>query len=220
MNEVFFFLHILLVALFLYFSLYFGKNTLITFISLNAVLANFFIVKQINLFSLNVTASDVFSIGSIWGLNLLQEYYGKKAAKKAAIVALFSLVFFVAMSKVHLLYLPSAVDTTHFSFANIFSSSFRIVFSSIVVFYLVQKIDIQIFSLFKKKISLPVRLFVCLMISQAIDTILFSFFGLYGIVHSIIPIIFFSYLIKIVVILTTIPFNLFIRKKDLNEQFF
>ena len=40
-------------------------------------------LKQITLFGLNATASDIFAIGSLLGLNLLREIYGITEAKKA-----------------------------------------------------------------------------------------------------------------------------------------
>jgi uncharacterized integral membrane protein (TIGR00697 family) len=50
------------------------------------------------------------------------------------------------------------------------------------------------------------------MISQAIDTVFFSFLGLYGIVSNISDIILASYLIKILAILLATPFVAFARK--------
>jgi uncharacterized integral membrane protein (TIGR00697 family) len=51
-----------------------------------------------------------------------------------------------------------------------------------------------------------------LIVSQAVDTVLFSFLGLYGIVSDISDIIFASYIIKILAILLATPFVAFARK--------
>ena len=59
-------------------------------------------IKQIDLFGFSVTCSDVFAIGGILSLNLLQEYFGKEAASRAVKVSLLALLFFAVMSQVHL----------------------------------------------------------------------------------------------------------------------
>ena len=136
MNESIFLLHVLVVLGFVLASLRLGKGALIALISLQGVLANLFVVKQMFFLGFSVTCSDVFAIGGILSLNLLQEYYGKEAAKQAVNISLLTLLFFAFMSQIHLLYAPTVSDTTHGAFQTIFSQSVRIVFSSIGTFYL------------------------------------------------------------------------------------
>ena len=195
-------------------------------IVLQAVIANLFVIKQINLFSKILTCTDVFIIGAVFAQNLLQEYFGRKEAIKAIKVTFFSLVFFLVMSKVHLFYSPSSSDTTNESFKNILSSSPRIFLASIFTFFLTQRIDVIFFSKLKKifdgkKIAL--RLFLSAVFIQILDTLLFSFLGLYGIVDKIFDIMIFSFLIKLLVILTSSIFLSFSKKiiktkpQELNE---
>ena len=71
------------------------------------------------------------------------------------------------------------------------------------VFFVVQQIDIRLFSFLKNKLpnlSFAGRAAIALVISQFLDTFLFSFAGLYGVVASIIDIIIMSFFIKIIVI--------------------
>lgn len=197
MNELIFLAHILLVVAFVLIGLRMGRNFLLVAAVLQALFANLFVVKQTSLFGLSVTCSDVFSIGGILALNLLQEYFGKEAAKAAMRISFFGLVFFACMSQIHLLYAPTALDGTHSSFLTIFSQSPRIILASIAVFYGVQKIDIFLFGklrVFFEK--LPVRIGISLLFSQVLDTVLFSFLGLYGLVESLFDIIVMSLLIK------------------------
>ena len=72
MNETIFFLHIFSALLFLALAIRLGKMALGVYVALSGVLANLFVVKQIELFGLHATASDVFAVGGILGLNLLQ----------------------------------------------------------------------------------------------------------------------------------------------------
>ncbi len=209
MNEALFFAHVLLVLGFILVAYRMGRSSLIALIVLLGVLANVFVVKQMELFCWTVTCSDVFAIGGILGLNLLQEGWGQETAGKAIRGSLLCLIFFVAMAQIHLLYVPSAADKTQDAFAMILSSSPRIVFASIAVYYVVQKIDVKIFGFLKHFFAgklLPVRLTLSLLFSQLLDTILFSFLGLYGLVESIVDVIFMSYFVKCVIIASSSTF--------------
>ncbi|MGB7977854.1 MAG: queuosine precursor transporter [Chlamydiales bacterium] len=210
MNESIFLLHVLVVLGFVLASLRLGKGALIALISLQGVLANLFVVKQMFFLGFSVTCSDVFAIGGILSLNLLQEYYGKEAAKQAVNISLLTLLFFAFMSQIHLLYAPTVSDTTHGAFQTIFSQSVRIVFSSIGTFYLIQQFDVRFFGLLKG--ALPVRVALSLLSSQLLDTILFSFFGLYGLVESLFDIILVSFLIKCLIIALSSPFVAFSKR--------
>src|ERR1043165_6935556 len=130
MNELLFLLHILLVIGFGLFALKMGKATRTAWIGLQAVLANLFVIKQIPFFGFHATCSDVFAVGCIFGLNILREYYGQVAAKKALWACFFAMLFFVAMAQVHLLYVPSPFDTTQASFTQILSASPRLLGAS------------------------------------------------------------------------------------------
>lgn len=203
MNEVIFFLHIVLVVGLILMAARLGKGALTAIVAIQAIFANFFVVKQMSLFGFSVTCSDVFAIGSILGLNLLQENYGRKEANGAVKISFLSLLFFVLMSQVHLWYEPIPADTTQEAFVKILSHTARITFASIAVYYLVQKIDIRLFgylqTLFQGK-RLPVRMAVSLVVTQLLDTLLFSFLGLYGLVESIWDIVFVSFFIKCLII--------------------
>ena len=214
-NEFIFLFHIFLVVASVLLGLRLGKSALIALVALQGVLANFFVVKQIFLFGFSVTCSDVFAVGCILSLNLLQEYFGKESAKKAAQVSLLSLIFFAIMSQIHLFYAPTSFDTTHEAFTAILSSTPRLIFASIATFYFVQKFDIFFFPLLKGK--LPVRIFISLIVSQAFDTILFSSLGLYGLVASIADIVFMSFFIKCIIIAASSPLVAFSKRFVKNE---
>lgn len=204
MNEIFFLCHIGLVVLFVLASLRLGRGALIAMIALQAVLANLFVVKQIFLFGFCVTCSDVFAIGSILSLNLLQEYFGKESGRLASRVSFFLLLFFALVSQVHLLYIPSPSDGTHLAFTTILSSSPRIILASIATFYLVQQFDLRFFPLLKGPLFL--RVGMALVASQLLDTVLFSFLGLYGLVSSLFDVMLLSFLIKCIIIGLSSPF--------------
>lgn len=210
MNELIFFFHVLVVISFVFLSLRFGKSALIALIALQGVFANLFVVKQMPLFGFSVTCSDVFAIGAILSLNLLQEYFGKDAAKRAVKISFLSLLFFVVLSQIHLFYSPLASDVAHSAFETIFSNTIRIVFASLASFFIVQQFDVRFFGWLKGK--LPIRVATSLVCSQLLDTILFSFLGLYGIVESVLDIMLVSFLIKCIIIFISSPFVAFSKR--------
>lgn len=203
MNESLFFFHILLVLGFGMLALRLGRSALTAWVSLQAVLANLFVLKQMTFFGFHITCSDVFAIGSILGLNLLREYFGKEAAKQALWSCFASMAFFVVMAKVHLMYVPSFFDTTQEAYQTLLSASPRLLFASLAVFFVVQQIDLKLFGLIKQKWSrwpLVFRNALSLTLSQFLDTVLFSFLGLWGLVASLWDIIAISFLVKLAII--------------------
>lgn len=218
MNEVIFFLQTVLIVAFALWAMKLGKEALIGWVTIQALIANLFVLKQINLFGLEVTASDAFAIGSLLGLNFLQEYFSREEANKATKICFFFMFFFALVSQLHLLYQPSSFDTTHPAFLTLLTLSPRLLIASMSVFFIVQQVDIQLFGYLKRRfpsINFAWRATFALIITQLLDTVLFSFAGLYGVVASMIDIIVISFLIKMIVILC---FTTCIRGIKLKER--
>jgi uncharacterized integral membrane protein (TIGR00697 family) len=208
MNELLFLAHIFIVIGFGFAALRMGKTPLTSWVAVQAVLANLFVIKQIPFFGFHITCSDVFAIGSIFGLNLLREYHGQEAAKKALRTCFFTMTFFALMGQIHLLYAPSPFDTAHPSFEAILSSSPRLLAASFAVFIFVQQIELRLFGLLKEKfqmIPLGCRNALSVGFTQFLDTFLFSILGLWGIVQHLSDVILVSFLIKLLVIILMTP---------------
>lgn len=204
MNEIIFFIQTLIIFAFAIGAWKLGKEALTAWVTIQAIVANLFVVKQITLFGFNVTPSDAYMIGSLVGLNFLQEFYDKESAQKATWICFFSMTFFVIVSQVHLFFGPSAFDTSQASFERILAPAFRLTIASMSVFFVVQQIDIRFFSFLKSRfpeLSFASRSVISLILSQFFDTVLFSFAGLYGTVASILDVIIVSFAIKIITIL-------------------
>ncbi|OGN55918.1 MAG: hypothetical protein A3D96_00490 [Chlamydiae bacterium RIFCSPHIGHO2_12_FULL_44_59] len=199
--------------MFVFGALRLGKNGLIALSGLLTIFANLFVVKEIRLFGLAVTCSDVFAVGAILSFNLLQEYFGKQEAKLAVKISLLGLLFFVLLVRIHLLYVPSGHDLTQGAFETVFSHSFRIVSASIATFYIVQLWDVWFFEwLQNRNHFLSVRVAISLCVSQFFDTVLFSILGLYGIVESVIHVILVSFAVKCTIILLSSPLVSFAKR--------
>lgn len=200
-------------------ALFLGKEALIATIALQGILSNLFIAKQITLFSLDVTGCDAFTIGVIFGLNLLQEHFGASITKRAIKINFFLIISYVIFSHLHLAYLPNAYDSMHQHYHAILSIMPRITIASIFVYLISQSLDAYLYGLFKKIIPQRrafLRSTLSMSISQLCDTILFSFLGLYGIVDNILAIIVVSFGIKMLTITLVSPcisFSYYIQKR-------
>lgn len=215
MNELIFFSHILLLIASVLVALRLGKSTLIALLSTQVLIGNLFVTKQMVCFGFHVTCSDVYTIGALFSLNLLQEYYGKQIAKRAIWTAFFLLFFFIVMSQIHLKYIASPYDTMQEVFQKVLAATPRIMIASFAVGIFCQRLDVFFYGFLKKKFpgkALIFRFGGASLISQLIDTILFSFLALYGLVHSMTHIILLSYLIKVCIIFCMAPFTTFAKR--------
>lgn len=215
MNEIIFLFHLFAVTGATLFAFRRGKETLIAWVGLQAVLANFFVLKQIALLGYTITCSDSFAIGTIFGLNLLREYAGKETANRALITSFVLMGFFIAMSQIHLLYTPSPHDFSQAAYHTLLSPSPRLLFASLATFALVQKGEVWLFTALKTKFPLipfALRNMTSTTLSQIVDTALFSFLGLYGIVSCLTSVMVMSLLTKILIISVTGPLLVFAKR--------
>lgn len=199
MNEWLFIFHLLFCIAISTAAQKLGRDGLLSWIVLQPILANLFVLKQIYLFGMNVTCSDVYAVSAILGTNLLQEYYGVESAKKAVWLSFCAMLFFVAMTLIHLAYSPNGFDTTQASYKVILEQTPRLVGASVISFFCVQQVDLRFFHFLKNKLPnarLQLRNCVSLFVSQALDTLLFTILGLWGLVTELTDIFLVSFGIK------------------------
>ena len=214
-NEIVFIAHTIITIGFCIGALKLGKHALIAMLCLLGVMSNIFIAKQIMLFGFNVTCSDVYAVGGILCLNLLQEFFGRELITKTIWTSFFCLFVFLVMSQLHLWYLPNYFDTAHAHYQALFGFMPRIASASLASYLTVQFIDIQIFSLLQRIFLgkfFTVRAVISLVFSQMLDTVFFSFLGLYGIVGSIWQVIVVSLIVKLLVIVMSAPLISFAKR--------
>jgi len=214
-NELIFIFQATTVAIFTLTALWLGKEALTATVCLYCILSNLFVTKQITLFGLSVVSTDVFAVGSILGLNLMQEYFGLSAARKAIGINAVLLLFYLASTQLFLAYAPNSFDTMNQHFIPVLTHMPRIIIASALVYFFVQLFDAQLYRFFKtffKNRFLVGRNVMSLLISQLLDTVLFTFAGLYGIIQSPFHVIIISYTIKIIVIMCSAPFVSFAKR--------
>lgn len=219
LNPLILLLHVTLICGLTLLALRLGKETMVAWLGVLAIAMNLFTLKQTTLFGLHVTCSDALAVGYLLSLNLIQEFFGSPLAKKALWISIFLSLGFIGLSQLHLAYLPNAFDTTQHHFISLLLPMPRLLLASLISFFVVQLFDLSLFAFLRLKSQgrfFAWRALCALFLSQVLDTILFSFLGLYGIVESITDCIFFSLLIKIIVIIISSPF-IFLSKKIINS---
>lgn len=208
MNEFLFIFHAFITAFCTLIALVIGKEALIGLITAFCIFANLFVVKQITLCGYQATASDAFAIGTVLGLNLLNEYYGKKVAFNALYAAFFACICYALFAKIHLAYVPSTFDQAHQASVVLLHASPRIIFASLTAYGVSQYLENQLYTLLKKLTGgsyFVLRNWITVPITQLIDTLIFAYLGLYSLVHSIGSIILISYLVKLIALLASTP---------------
>lgn len=214
-NEIVFFLQIFCVAIGNLIMLRLGCVALTAYISLLGVLSNLLVCKEVVLFGFTVTASDSLAVGLILGLNLMQEWFGKIAVQKAILINFIISLFYLALTQIHLWHIAAPSDLAHLHYDEIFSFMPRLVIASLTSYLVVQIAD----SVFYRWMAVvtsgrwfTARNVVSLCSSELIDTVMFSFLGLYGAVSSVQDIIVFSYIVKLISIACFIPLIALIKR--------
>lgn len=214
-NELLFFIQITLISFATIGFGRLGKEALVAYISLLFVIANIFVIKQISLFSWYATSADAFIIGISFGINLLQEVWGREIARKAIWISFACSAFYMIMAQFVLHYTPIVEDMTQPHFNFILSNTTRIIVASFISYIITQTTDTYLYAYLKQKADskyFVFRNYASICSSQLLDTILFSFLGLYGIITNLWHIIIVSYAIKIIALIMITPWLMYAKR--------
>lgn len=227
MNELIFIAYVLTVSTAALVALRIGKSALIGLICVQCILVNLFVTKEIVLFGFTATASDALAVGITLSLNLLQEFFGKYTARKTIWISFAGSIFYTVLTMLHLAYKPGITDVSQSAFETLLRPMPRIVVASLFVYIIVQYLDSYLFGYLSQRFKhkhFILRNYASTAISQLVDTVLFSFLGLYCLnqnfckLSTIVQIIVVSYIIKLLVILIAGPYlalsKLFIKAKN------
>jgi len=223
-NEILIILSFLLIygGVMLFYRL-FGKNGLLAFNVMATLLANIEVLLVVRAFGIEMTLGNVLFASTFLITDILSENHGKKDANRAVIISTLCSVFFIAISQMWLLYTPSESDWASSSFRTIFSSTPRVVCASLIVYLISQLIDVWLYHKWwdwcrkrfgDEKKGLWIRNNGSTMISQMINTLLYTFLAFYGTydIRTLLSIFISSYLIFFVTSLLDTPFVYWCRK--------
>ena len=203
MNNLIFILHTLIITLITVIASKIGERFLTSTLVIFGILANLFVLKQIDLFNMQVTTSDVFIVGISLGLNLIQDQFDQKTAQKTVWVSFWGLLIYTVLSQFQIWYLPNQLDCTNLHFINLLSLAPRLTVASLISYLISQTIDVKLYAYLKNKLANKpglIKNYTSIAISQLADTIIFSIIGLSGLNYNLFHIILFSYSIKLIAI--------------------
>jgi len=172
---------------------FFGRDGLLGCIILSILLANLQGPKLTTIFGLQTSLGVIFYSSIFFATDLLSEKYGRAMANRAVLIGFSVSCILVLMLSIALLFLPSIdPETAEFSnriqksFENILNFTPRFVFGSLLAYLISQSLDVWLFHWIRKKTAgrmLWLRNNGSTMISQAVDTLIYSLVVWWGVVE-------------------------------------
>lgn len=222
-NELLLILELLIVyALILVFWRFWGKIGLLCWLAIATILANIEVMILVDAYSLEQTLGNVLFASTFIATDILSENTTRQFAKKCVNLSIMTSVVFIIISQLWLLYTPNANDWAFSHFLVLFSNTPRLLLSGLVVFAIVQKLDIWLYhkwwGLTAKRGDAHAYLWLrnngSTLISQLVNAFLYNFLafgGMYSL-PSLISICLSSYLVFLVMALLDTPIVYIARK--------
>jgi len=192
-----------------------GKTGLYVWVPLAVMIANIQVTKTIHLFGLTATLGNIVYATSFLVTDILSENYGKRDAARAVGIGFFSLIMMTLLMNLALYFVPDKSDFAQKSLSTIFSIMPRIALGSLAAS---QLHDIWAYDFWKRKFSADRYLWMrnnfSTMVSQLIDTVIFTFIAFWGVFTGsvLLQILITTYLLKWLVALLDTPF-LYVAKR-------
>ena len=138
--------------------------------------------------------------------------YGEKSAKKAVYIGFFSLAATIIIMQIALMFKPNEFDFIQESLKTIFAILPRIALASLVAYGISQFHDVWAYKLWKKLFPgirfLWLRNNASTMVSQLLDSVIFTFIAFWGLLpqSEFIQILITTYVLKLIVAAVDTPF--------------
>lgn len=207
----------------------FGKTGLYIMTAISTIVSNIECLILINAFTMEQTLGNVFFASTFLITDILSENHSKKDANKAVWIGIFTNVFFILISQSWLLYVPAQTDWVMPSINVVFSNTPRMMLSSLSVYAVSQFLDVKLYHMWWKLTSkkfgdnqkyLWLRNNGSTLLSQLINTVLFTLFAFYGTYNftTLLSIMISSYIIYAITGLIDTPMVYLARKMKRNNK--
>lgn len=203
----------------------FGKNGLYAFAIFGTLLGNIAVCKCMDLFGFSATSGNVLYASTFLVTDILSEKYGKKDARRAVAYSFSIMLLWLLGTQILLLFTPNESDYVNESLKTIFGLVPRITIASLAGFLCSQNIDVFLYHFIWKKTGdskskLWLRNNGSTLISQAVDTVIFTFLAFWGTYPADVffSILFTTYLFKAIVALVDTPFIYLARRIKPREE--
>lgn len=204
---------------------YFGRRGLIAWIVLATVLSNIEVLILVDAFGIEMTLGNILFASTFLATDILSENFNKYQAKQAVLIGIASSVVFAVISMSWIMYIPSANDVNSPAIQEVFTKTPRIVLASVIVYSVVQYLDVvlyhKIWDLTSRKSDSKSGLWIrnngATILSQIVNAVLYNilaFAGTYPI-KTLVSIIISNVIIYIITSVADTPFLYLARlKKD------
>lgn len=129
----------------------FKKEGLYVWLSIATILANLTVCKMIDVFSFTTSLGNVLFASTFLATDIMSEKYSKDDAKKGVYISIFSGISFIIITQLTLLFIPSSEDVVHGAMETLFSISIRTSAASMIMFFISNMLDIQLYNKLKEK---------------------------------------------------------------------
>lgn len=190
----------------------FGKSGLIAWVVLSVVIANVQVLKTVEMFGFITTTGNILYATSFLATDIMNEIYGRKEAVKAVYIGFFALFSTTVIMQLTLIIAPHASDWAQPALQAIFGIMPRIALASATAYLLSQRFDVGAYDFWKKRFPefkyIWIRNNGSTMISQLIDTTVFTFIAFWGVFppEVFIDIYITTYVLKFIVAVSDTPF--------------
>ncbi len=202
----------------LMFFKFFGKAGLLIWIAIAAILANIQVLKTVELFSLVVTLGNIIYGTSFLATDILSELYGEKEARRGVMVGLLTLVVMTVIMQVCLQFIPHASDFAQGALETIFGFMPRIAAASLIAYFVSQMHDVWAYQFWRERFPADRQIWIrnnlSTIISQLIDSIIFTFIAFWGVFEPVIfrEILLTTYVLKLIIAILDTPFIYWARR--------
>ncbi|MDN7241052.1 queuosine precursor transporter [Planococcus sp. N028] len=192
---------------------FFGKAGLFAWVAISTILANIQVTKTIEIIGLTATLGNSLYASTFLATDILNEKYGKKDAQKAVWLGFFSLLIMIIAMQFGMNFIPAESDFANESLHTIFGLVPQIAIASMVAYLTAQHLDVLIFSALKKVFPTDGQFWIrnngSTLISQLLDTLIFTSIAFYGVYSFDIwtQIFLSTYVLKFIVSVLDTPFG-------------
>ena len=191
----------------------FGKTGLFVWVGFSTVLCNLQVIKSIEIFGMTATLGNSMYATAFLVTDIINERYGKNEAKKAVWLGFFTLIAMTLIMQMVLVFHPGAEDISQSSLENIFGLLPQLAIASLAAYITSQYTDVLIFSAIRKRFPKDSQFWIrnngSTLISQLLDTLVFTSIGFWGIYSLDVwfQIFMTTYILKAVISIIGTPFG-------------
>lgn len=199
----------------------FGKVGMYCWMAFASIVANIETAKCVDMFGLSVTLGTILFSSNFLCTDILHEKHGGGQARGAVAISFLSLIVFVGLEQLTLVFKPNDFDMADEAMQTLFGFLPRMCVASAVTFLCSNMLDTYLYGWWSRITSkVWIRNNGSTLISQAVDSLVFSVIAFAGLMpwSEVFEIALTTYLIKIIVALLDTPF-IYLAKSIQNPVF-